>query len=235
METPRATNAPRQSRADQRQPSRGDDTRRAVLDAAVAVFADVGYQRATVRDIVQRAGANVAAINYHFGDKHQLYLAAHEYARTTSNASNPLVQADEGRDFNADAPPDRRLYLFIRTMLGHVYHRGEPTLLARMMLHEMVQPTEALDRTIELSVRRVCDGLRQIVRNLAPEPVDERRVAAAARAVVLQIHGLHLTHAMWSRLEPDLKLKTAADLDHLAEDLWRFALAGLGHSVYDDG
>ena len=47
-------------------------TRRALLDAAADVFAESGFRCATTREICRRAGANVAAINYHFGGKEGL-------------------------------------------------------------------------------------------------------------------------------------------------------------------
>src|ERR1700736_611736 len=50
-----------------------DPTREKLLEVAEHVFADRGYQAATIREICVRAGANVAAVNYHFGDKLGLY------------------------------------------------------------------------------------------------------------------------------------------------------------------
>ena len=50
-----------------------DATREKLIEAAGEVFAEQGYAAATVRDICTLAGANVAAINYHFGDKRGLY------------------------------------------------------------------------------------------------------------------------------------------------------------------
>ena len=44
------------------------------MAAATALFAERGFHGTTVRDIAERAGANVAAGNYHYGSKKALYL-----------------------------------------------------------------------------------------------------------------------------------------------------------------
>jgi len=55
------------------QPSTQEETRWRLLQAATEVFAGVGYRAATTREIAKRAGVNLAAIHYHFGDKAELY------------------------------------------------------------------------------------------------------------------------------------------------------------------
>ena len=50
-------------------------TRQALIEAGGAVFAEQGFHDATVRDICARAGANIAAVHYHFGDKEALYCS----------------------------------------------------------------------------------------------------------------------------------------------------------------
>ena len=44
------------------------ETRERLLKAAEALFAERGFKRVTVREICLAARANVAAVNYHFGD-----------------------------------------------------------------------------------------------------------------------------------------------------------------------
>src|ERR1700682_3996592 len=56
-----------------REAAASDRTREKLLEVAGKVFAERGYQAATIREICVRAGANVAAVNYHFGDKLGLY------------------------------------------------------------------------------------------------------------------------------------------------------------------
>ena len=60
-----------------------DETRHKLIEAAGEIFAEAGYQNATVREICARAGANVAAVNYHFGDKMGLYT---ELLKTAAGA-----------------------------------------------------------------------------------------------------------------------------------------------------
>jgi len=55
------------------------DTREKLLKTAARLFAQKGYTGTTVRQIVQRAGANLSAVRYHFEDKHGLYLATVQY------------------------------------------------------------------------------------------------------------------------------------------------------------
>jgi AcrR family transcriptional regulator len=54
----------------------GGDTRTQLLDAARVVFAERGYDGATVRAIAERAGVDAAMVNHWFGGKEPLFVAA---------------------------------------------------------------------------------------------------------------------------------------------------------------
>ena len=47
----------------------GAVTRQKLLEAAETLFSEMGFDRVTVRDVTDKAGANVAAVNYHFGSR----------------------------------------------------------------------------------------------------------------------------------------------------------------------
>lgn len=55
------------------QPFRPEQTRERLIRAAEALFARKGYARTSVRDITREASCNVAAVNYHFASKRNLY------------------------------------------------------------------------------------------------------------------------------------------------------------------
>jgi AcrR family transcriptional regulator len=52
---------------------RGDRVREAILDCAEQLFAERGFHGTSIREITERAGLRLAAVNYHFGTKEGLF------------------------------------------------------------------------------------------------------------------------------------------------------------------
>ena len=77
-----------------RQWSRSKATRRAILDAALDVFADDGYEKANIAHIVDRSGLSVGSVYHHFNGKSDLFLSLwNEYERANREASVLAVSA----------------------------------------------------------------------------------------------------------------------------------------------
>ncbi|HEY4459413.1 MAG TPA: CerR family C-terminal domain-containing protein [Pseudonocardiaceae bacterium] len=73
---------------------KGEQTRRRLLDVALAAFGRSGYAATTTRRIVDEAGLNLPALSYYFGDKEGLYLAcAQEIVERFKRATGPTAEA----------------------------------------------------------------------------------------------------------------------------------------------
>src|SRR6058998_1205603 len=97
------------------------ETRQRLLEAAGEVFAEHGFRAATIRDICQRARANIAAVNYYFRDKEHLYAAVLQYAQRCADEKYP---PDLG--LRADATAEERLHTFVKSFLLHIFDEGQP-------------------------------------------------------------------------------------------------------------
>jgi AcrR family transcriptional regulator len=96
------------------------ETRKRLIRAAIEVFGRLGFEGASTRALMEQAGANLAAIPYHFGGKHGLYLAAaQEIADYARERIEPIITrlADAAR-----AAPmvriDEALSDFIHLLVG---------------------------------------------------------------------------------------------------------------------
>jgi len=193
------------------------DTRSRLLEAAGEVFADVGFQNATVREICGRAGANVAAVHYHFGDKEAIYRAVLEYT-----ARQALDQFPIGGGVPREAPADERLRAFITNYLERLLNEGRPAWFGKLLAREMAEPTNALDSLAETFVRPQLARLREIVTDLLGPAADERTVRWCCFSIVGQC--LFHKHAcpVISRVVPEQGY-TPADRAQLAEHITAFS------------
>lgn len=192
-------------------------TKRRLLEVAVELFAGQGFAATSVRQVCTAADANVASVNYYFGSKRALYDAAIDFARAESNARNPWVALDERRDFWSDAEPEVRLRRFIAMMLDHgLDAEGNTSGLARMMFHEMLDPTPAWDRQVEVSIARVFDELREICRAVAGPGVDDATLTRMAVIINGQCMYPALASGCLTAMQPEVRLDQAGR-ERLAE------------------
>ncbi|MGC2659220.1 MAG: CerR family C-terminal domain-containing protein [Bryobacteraceae bacterium] len=199
-----------------------DDTRSRLLQSAAAVFADRGYERATVRDICDRAKVNVALINYHFGDKLELYT---EVLRMSVRHPDNLREVHDL--FAQEDEPEELLRNFIHLMLHRMVKRREgPNLHMRLMLHELAHPTPALARVVDEWVKPLHQQLYLVVGRIMDLPPDDQKTKLCTQSIIGQV--IHYAHhsPIISRLWPELKM-TPEQQDLVANHIADFSLAYL--------
>ena len=197
------------------------DTRERLLEAGGQVFAEAGFRNATIRDIVQRAGgANIASVNYHFGDKEGLYAAVLEHFAHEAVAKYP---AHGG--LNADAPPEEQLLAFVRALLLRIFDQGHQSIHGRMMAREMIEPTRALDRIVEQMIRPLYGRLCAIVKAIAGPRASLAQIEASAKSVVGQCLFYKHCSPVLSRLEG--RRPETRDIDALSRHIVAFSIGGI--------
>ena len=197
------------------------ETRQALLEAAGAVFAEHGYRDTTVRDICQRAGANVAAVNYHFGDKEHLYLEVLRHSQGKAARKFPM---DLGLD--AQARPEARLGAFVRSFLFRIFDSGPTAWMGKLMSMEMINPSRALDTLVEERIRPMANQLREIVLEILGPKASLEAARLCGFSIVSQCLFYVHCRSVVLRLFPEQKFEPG-DIEHLAEHITHFSLAAL--------
>ncbi len=199
---------------------RGGGTKGRILEEACKVFAEKGYRDATHAEICGRAEANAAAVNYYFTSKDNLYRAVFEHMTERVDRCHPL---DGG--LPETAPPERRLRALIHAHLSRIFYPGLMGDLHRIRMAEIFDPTGLLEDLLEERLDHDRKYTRKVLRDLLGPDAAERDVDWCEMSVVAQ--------CFVGMPGPDGKGPRAifglvpAEVDHLAEHILRFSLAGI--------
>jgi len=210
-----AHGAPR--KAQRPEPDR--ETRARLLEEGRKLFAAQGFRRVTVREICTAAGANVAAINYHFGDKLGLYREVLQSAIAVMQESTELArQAGEG------GTSEQKLRAFIRAFLQRLGQVKDPW-IHQLMTHEMAQPTDALEEVIQRVIVPRINYMRELVTDILGVSPDDERVVRCVLSVQSQFHAA-MANPVSKRLVPGF-IGDPESVDRLAQHIADFSIGGI--------
>ncbi len=198
-----------------------DDTTTKVLQAAGPIFADRGYEAATVREICAAAGVNLASVNYHFGGKETLYLETVRLAHTLRLEHVPAPTWAPG------TAADEKLAMFIRAMLERMLATGEQAWQTRLLMREMLQPTIACRAIVEDFIRPQLDLLLGILDELLPPEASEHCRYKTAFSIVGQCAHYRVAGEFVGLLIPQSERAAHYQIGQLADHITRFSLAAL--------
>ncbi len=150
------------------QPKKSEETRKRILEAALTIFRERGFERATMRDVAAGAGLAVGAAYYYFDSKDAIVTAFYERAQHEMQSALADLLA-RSRNF------EERLGGIIRVKLA--YFQENRTLLEALSSH--VDPKHPLspfseesaairDQDIASFARAVTDSKIVLPRNLQP-------------------------------------------------------------------
>ena len=185
------------------------------------MFADKGYEKATVREICRAAGVNVAAINYYFGDKQQLYIRTVQQAYENRAASVPMPTWD------SQHTAAEQLRGFIHTLVARMVGLDQAPWQTRLLMREVMSPTGACQTLVEEYIRPHLELLLEILDKMLPAEITETRRLKIAFSIIGQCQFYRVSGGIVSLLMHDDQLQRHFSVHELAEHIADTCLASL--------
>lgn len=187
--------------------------------AAIDIFAEKGYRDATIAEISERAGTNVASVNYHFGDKETLYREAWRQSHRDSLEAHP---PDGG--VGSEAPVKERLRVRVISLLNRMTDSNNKEFL--IVHKELANPTGLLEEVMLEELQPLRRGIQGLVRELlGPRPSDMQ-----VRFCAIGIIGQCIMPTFLNKIEKSQGESDSwriEDIEIYAEHVIHFSLAGM--------
>ncbi|WP_316897671.1 CerR family C-terminal domain-containing protein [Pseudodesulfovibrio indicus] len=196
------------------------NTKTALLLAAMEVFADKGFDSATVRDICGLAKANVAAVNYHYGSKDGLYASVLEEIF-------PKGEEWSSED-NRGLPVEERLRKFVKGLAEEIYLQSTGQIAQKwaIFLREMAKPSKNLDIIVQHQVQPRANELRDILSELLGPDTPDRTLAYCSSNIWAMMLDHLLTRPILDRLTPH-RPSLEVNVDDFVDHMVSFSLGGI--------
>ena len=196
----------------------GAETRSRILNSACELFAERGYQAARVADICERAGANVAAVNYYFGDKAALYTEA--WQETFKKFAGPKPPD------STITSPEEQLRIYIHSLIQNFTEQSDQGQFTRLYLMELANPTGLIHDIWHDLIEPRRQILMGIIRKIMGTKTTDETVLFCEMSIINQCRALltirrsDLEYLLGQSLSPDL-------IKRMADHITRFSLAGI--------
>lgn len=199
-----------------------DDARTRILNAAGPIFAEKGYEAATVREICQKADVNLASVNYYFGGKEPLYIEA----VMLEHPAKSVPGAD--LDWPAGTPAETKLKDFIHALLTHLLGRKTSSWQERLIVREIMDPSPACREMLREHFRTAFDRLQGILAEILPADTPPFKRHQIGLSIVGQCVYYRSAQKIVPMIVGEEEIESHYGIDQLAEHISEFSLGALG-------
>ena len=141
-------------------------TRQRLLESAAVIFTEKGYANTSVAEICERAGANIASVNYHFRSKDALYRAVLQFTSEQAENFYPF-------SFSSEDQPEVRLYRLILALLKRILSSEMAGNFYSLVAKEMAEPTIASGEIVSQNIARHQRIMKEIIRDICGLEIDD--------------------------------------------------------------
>jgi AcrR family transcriptional regulator len=198
-------------------------TRNLIIKAAVSLFAEKGFERSSVRDIITKARVNQAAINYHFKGKDGLYFEVLKIAFKT-------LTEDAGLDLQElkSLPREQALRRFVGHQLRPLLFQDEMSRYIRMFAWESAHPSKVFRKFIATNSSSYLSAALDVVRRFLPPNTHDRTALCAAISLMGQCSVFVRNREIFAQ-DPFRMTIDERFVDELSDLIARVAIGGLSH------
>ena len=204
----------------------GEDlTRERILDTAEVLFAQKGYRAVSVREITSAAECNLAAVNYHFGNKENLYLEVFR-SRWVPRAIRVRESFRKSLATQGSLSEAKVVRALAQAFVDGPLSDDERLRHSQLMTREMTQPTKAFkhvaEQVIQPFFKEVSDQLDSVLSN----KVGEEQMLLNIFSIFAMVLYFNFARVAVSRLTG--RKYDSAFRALLVEQITQFSLRGLG-------
>ena len=196
-------------------------TKERLLKSACYIFAEKGFREATVAEICEAAGANIAAVNYHFGDKEKLYDEVWHRAFSHANETYPI---DGGLSENSSV--EEGLHAFASAILHRIFSDGENGLFAKLLYREMASPTLALTKIALDYLFPQSQYMASVIKSIPDAEFDEQTLFLCTHSIIGQCAFYNFSRPLRECMIGQ-ETMSEKEIDSTARHIARFSLGGL--------
>ncbi len=200
------------------------DTKSALLDCAERLFLAKGFEAVSVREITDAAGANVAAVNYHFSSKTELYRACLK-RRLGQVAQRRIALIERISSQGSHATLNEIISVYVRDSFEEILRSPDGSRLLQTIYQEMSPAGVASDLVTSELIAPIHQALLRAIRQASPE-LPDKHISRCISSLSGQIlHFLRFRDTIRQFLSSGSE---TAYIDEITQHITEFSLRGIG-------
>jgi len=144
-----------------------NSVRSRLIDAAEALFGEKGFNGTGVRDITTRANCNVAAVNYHFRSKDNLYFEI--FSNRLDILRDIRISGIDKAMRDENVTLEKLLYAFANAFIEPLLAESGGRHFIKVMLREMLDPRLPREMFLEKTVMPVMAAFQNALMKICPD------------------------------------------------------------------
>ncbi|KAF0218412.1 MAG: TetR family transcriptional regulator [bacterium] len=199
-----------------------------LLSVAEKLFAERGLAATSIRDLARKAEVNIAAVNYYFGSKENLYLETLRHTFQKTVASSPKFEQilKEAQTAKTPQAAQQAITEYIEVFMHFIFTSDEARRHACLMSREMSDPTPALDVVVAEFILPKHKALTALIVQAQPALTGSKDLPFYALSIVSQCLHYHFALPIILKLL-NKKEMTPEVVNQVAKHIASFSLQAL--------